>query len=180
MPTITLPATIHTPRLVLRLPRLDDAPAIFHGYAQDPDVTRYLTWQPHRSIQDTEAIVRNIVADAATATQHTWAIADADDALLGMITLRHPTDYKAEVGYVLARQAWGRGYMPEALRAVIAAAWTVPTMFRVWAVCDVDNPQSARVMEKVGMVREGLLQRWTLHPNVSPEPRDVWCYAITR
>jgi ribosomal-protein-alanine N-acetyltransferase len=47
----------------------------------------------------------------------------------------------------------------------------------VWAVCDVDNLASARVLEKAGMGREGRLRRWVLHPNVSAAPRDCWCYA---
>ena len=48
---------------------------------------------------------------------------------------------------------------------------------RVWAVCDVDNTASARVMEKIGMTREGLMRRGVLHPNSSSEPRDCWLYA---
>ena len=47
----------------------------------------------------------------------------------------------------------------------------------MWAVCDVDNPASARVMETAGVAREGKLRRWALHPNVSQTPRDFWCYA---
>jgi len=52
-----------------------------------------------------------------------------------------------------------------------------PAMYRVWAVCDVDNTASARVMEKIGMMREGLMRRGVLHPNISSEPRDCWVYA---
>jgi [ribosomal protein S5]-alanine N-acetyltransferase len=47
----------------------------------------------------------------------------------------------------------------------------------VWAVCDVDNTASARVMEKIGMLREGLMRRDVLHLNLSSEPRDCWVYA---
>jgi hypothetical protein len=53
-------------------------------------------------------------------------------------------------------------------------------IFRVWALCDVDNLASARVMEKVGMQREGILRRWILHPNLSDEPRDVYCYSVVK
>lgn len=44
-----LPSTLETARLVLRPPRMEDAAAIFEGYAQHPEVTRYLTWKPHTS-----------------------------------------------------------------------------------------------------------------------------------
>ena len=53
-------------------------------------------------------------------------------------------------------------------------------IFRIWAVCDLDNFASARVLEKAGMQREGVLRRYILHPNISSEPRDVYCYATVR
>jgi [ribosomal protein S5]-alanine N-acetyltransferase len=53
-------------------------------------------------------------------------------------------------------------------------------IYRVWSVCDVDNRASARVMEKAGMRREGILRRWSMHPTISDEPRDSYCYSITK
>jgi ribosomal-protein-alanine N-acetyltransferase len=67
--------------------------------------------------------------------------------------------------------------MPEAAQAVSDYVLEQPAMYRVWAVCDVDNTASARVMEKIGMQREGLMRRGVLHPNISSEPRDCWLYA---
>jgi RimJ/RimL family protein N-acetyltransferase len=55
-----------------------------------------------------------------------------------------------------------------------------PSVFRIGAFCDVDNVASARVMEKSGLVREGLLRRWLMHPNISDEPRDCFSYARVR
>lgn len=54
----------------------------------------------------------------------------------------------------------------------------LPGVHRVCAYCDVDNAASARVMEKVGMVHEGTLRRWAIHPNVSDSPRDVLVYVV--
>jgi RimJ/RimL family protein N-acetyltransferase len=51
---------------------------------------------------------------------------------------------------------------------------------RVWATCDVDNPRSARVLEKAGLSREAVLRAWGVRPNVSPEPRDMFMYAKVR
>jgi RimJ/RimL family protein N-acetyltransferase len=99
--------------------------------------------------------------------------------LIGMVGLR-VRDFKAEVGYVLARRWWGRGLVAEALRPVVAWALGQPAVYRVWAVCDVENRASARVMEKVGMEREGLLRRYTLRPNASAEPRDSYCYSVVK
>jgi RimJ/RimL family protein N-acetyltransferase len=88
--------------------------------------------------------------------------------------------HSVSLGYVLRRSEWGQGYVSEAVRAVIDHALALPHIFRVWAVCDVDNHASARVMEKAGMVREGRLARYIMHPNISDEPRDVFLYAKVR
>jgi RimJ/RimL family protein N-acetyltransferase len=84
------------------------------------------------------------------------------------------------VGYVIARAEWGKGYATEALRAVIEDGLAQPEITRVAAVCDVENLASARVMEKASMVKEGILVRHMVHPNISDEPRDVYSYSNTR
>jgi RimJ/RimL family protein N-acetyltransferase len=86
-------------------------------------------------------------------------------------------EFSQNLGYVLGRKFWGQGYMTEAVRAVVDYALAEPEVFRVWAVCDVENAASARVLEKAGMRREGILRRWSMHPNISDEPRDSLCYA---
>lgn len=53
-------------------------------------------------------------------------------------------------------------------------------MKRFWTVCDTENLASARVMQKCGMQLEGILRRWRPSPNISSEPRDVFCYSIVR
>jgi [ribosomal protein S5]-alanine N-acetyltransferase len=70
--------------------------------------------------------------------------------------------------------------MTEALSEVAGWAMRQHDIRRIGAVCDVDNPASARVMEKAGLAREGILRRWLVHPNISPEPRDCFSYALTR
>jgi [ribosomal protein S5]-alanine N-acetyltransferase len=102
----------------------------------------------------------------------------APDKLIGVFDARFD-QHRMEVGYVLGRAYWGRGLMTEALSAAVAWARTTPHLHRLWAVCDVDNPASARVMEKSGLVFEGVLRRWAMHPNISDVPRDCACYAAT-
>ena len=96
-----------------------------------------------------------------------------------MIELRI-NNFKADIGYVVARPFWGRGIATEAGRSVVEWALLQEGIYRVWALCDTENVASARVLEKVGMGREGLLRRNILHPNVSNEPRDSYCYAIVK
>ena len=174
------PEILHTDRLTLRRPVTSDATAIFEGYAQDAEVVRYLMWRPHASIEDTRAYLAVVQARWDDGNELTWAITRrSEDRLIGMIAAR-PRGFKCDLGYVLARAYWGNGYVAEAGRAVVDLALADPAMYRVWAVCDVENHASARVMEKLGMQREGVLRRWVVHPNLSPEPRDSLCYARVR
>ena len=174
------PESLRTDRLVLRRPVDADAIAIFDGYAQDPEVVRYLMWRPHASIEQTRAYLGIVQHGWDSATELTWAITRrGEDRLIGMIAAR-PRGFKCDLGYVLARAYWGQGVVAEAGRAVVDLALADPGVYRVWAVCDVDNRASVRVMEKLGMQREGVLRRWVVHPNISPEPRDSLCYARVR
>jgi len=174
------PEIIKTERLILRKPRMDDASAIFTGYAQDFEVTRYITWRPHKNLEETYRIVERMLKlwDEGKAYSYVITLKDSDSAI-GTIAM-HPDGFKVEIGYVLARPQWGKGYMTEAARAVTNWLLEQPDIYRVFAVCDVENPASARVMEKAGMVREGLLQRYSFHPGVSDEPRDSYIYAIVK
>jgi [ribosomal protein S5]-alanine N-acetyltransferase len=153
---------------------------MFARYTRDPDVTRTLTWPPHESVDRTRRFLRRCLTGIAAGTVVPWLVTEqGDNRPIGMIELR-PAGPRAELGYVLGRAWWGRGLMTEAASAVVAWGLADPAIFRVWAVTDVDNLRSARVLEKAGMQREGLLRRWLVHPALGPEPRDCWCFARVR
>lgn len=174
------PEAIETERLLLRKPRMDDASVIFETYAQDPEVTRYLVWEPHKNIRETEQFLSACEDLWHSEKDFAYAITLKENStLIGMLGL-HPMNLKLELGYALARPYWGKGYMTEVLRIVIGWAFTQLDIFRVQAICDVENIASARVMERAGMIREGLLRCYVLHPNISAEPRDAYLYAIVK
>jgi RimJ/RimL family protein N-acetyltransferase len=176
-----LPDRFDTERLILRPIAASDAPAIYEGYAADPEVSRYLTWRPHRSIADTEGYVAWCLRTATAGQSLAYAMTDRHDGrLIGAFELRRTGTGRLGYGYVLARPWWGRGLMAEALTAVAAWALAQPDIWRIGDVCDAENLGSARVMEKAGMTREGLLRRWVIHPNTGPEPRDCYSFALTR
>jgi len=174
-----LPERIDTERLTLRPPQLTDAAAIYTGYAGDPLATRYLTWKPHVDIAVTRDFLHGLAGESRP-DELVWALCERarSEHVIGMLSLR-PAGFKAELGYVLAPALWGRGYMAEAVRAVVEHGLGAG-LYRVAAFCDVENFQSARVLEKAGMQREGLLRRYALHPNLGNEPRDVFMFAACR
>ncbi len=171
---------LSTARLRLRPPSAGDAEALLGEYAADPEVTRYLTFTPHRNVATVEEYLTALLARCAEGNEHAWAITlPDDDRMFGMIGARIH-GHRADLGYVLARRCWNRGYMTEAIVAVTAWLLEHPAIYRVWAVCDVDNAGSARALAKAGFAREGVLRRWIMHPNASPEPRDCLVYARVR
>ena len=91
-----------------------------------------------------------------------------------------PAGHQVDLGYVLAPAYWGRGYMPEAVRALAERALGEGGFFRVQAFCDVENIPSQRTLEKAGFVREGRHERFIIHPNRSDEPRPCFMYARCR
>jgi RimJ/RimL family protein N-acetyltransferase len=175
-----LAKVIRTTRLVLRPPRLADGRAIFESYGQDAEVTRYLTWRPHARAEEMESFLRRSIAAWRGYSRRPWVLTRCpEDRPIGMIELRM-SGHHAELGYVLARAAWGQGLMTEAVQAIVDLALADPGLYRTWAVCDVENLASARVLEKAGMQREGLLRRYVIHPNLSDEPRDALLYSKIR
>lgn len=171
------PPVFETKRLRLRPPAMDDATSILREYAQDPDVTRYLSWRPHGNIEATREFLNRSLAALEKASAFFWVITlKGDDGPVGMIEMRIDGP-RADLGYVLAKRFWSKGYMTEALEPLVKWALQQDDLYRVWAFCDVENRASARVLEKVGMQREGLLHRWFVHPNLGNVPRDCYCYA---
>lgn len=180
MIAMKMPQHIETQRLFLRPPKVEDASAMFHGWAQDVDVTRYLTWRPHKNLEESKTILAGAISTWKTETRFPYMITlKRSGEVIGMIDPRVEGP-KVGVGYVLGRAYWGKGYMPEATLAVIDWSFLQPTIYRVYATTDVENTASQRVLEKVGMTCEGILRKYIIHPNISDIPRDSFMYAITK
>lgn len=164
-------------RLHLRAPVTDDAKAIFEEYATDPEATRYLTWKPHEEIDTLVDFLHGVIERNHSGNEFNWAVTRHDsDRLNGMISAR-VVGHKVDIGYVLGRSHWNQGFMTEAVTIMSDWILSQPEFYRVWAVCDTGNIGSARVLEKSGFEREGVLRRYMIHPNVSPEPRDCLVYG---
>jgi len=172
------PISFATARLAGRRPRIDDGPAVFAAYASDHEVTRYLAWRPYERLEPLNVFLRECVANWEKGSGHLpWLLClKGTDTPIGSIGVTIEGD-KAVFGYALARKFWGHGFTAEALKYLVDWSLAQPSIYRAWAFCDVENPASARVMEKAGMIREGILRRWHVAPNLGPEPRDCLVYA---
>ena len=175
-----LPERIETDRLLLRVATRVDAEEMYARYAHDAEVARYMGWTPHQSVRETEAFVERVIADRENGLTYSWLICPSNGGtLLGSIGCR-VQETRLQFGYCLARDAWGHGYATEAAQAFLNLALADEAVWRVQAFCDVENPASARVLEKAGLKLEGKLRRYLVMPNLGHEPRDVFCYAKVR
>jgi [ribosomal protein S5]-alanine N-acetyltransferase len=172
------PDRIETDRLVLRRPVDSDAEAIFARYASDPDVTRFLGWPRHASVDDTRAFLAFSARDWSQWAVGPYLVERREDGLLiGSTGLAVETHERAATGYVFARDAWGQGYATEALQAMVALAPTIGVR-RLYALCHPMHDASRHVLEKCGFEREGVLRRYAEFPNLAVgEPADVVCFS---
>jgi ribosomal-protein-alanine N-acetyltransferase len=176
---INPPEIINTGRLTLRRPRISDADDIYN-YASDPDVVKYVAFKRHQSPVDAINFLnyQNSLWNEAKGFGYAICLKDSEK-LIGMIDIRFKNN-SAGFGYILNKQFWKKGIMSEALTILVSWSLQQPKIFRADALCDSENPASARVMEKAGMSKEGLLKRWSVHPNISDEPRDCYIYSKTK
>ena len=172
------PPVIETERLVLRRPRSADVRAIFERYAGDPEVTTYVGWPVHRSLDDTRGFLMFSDGDWARWPAGPYLVESrADGRLLGGTGLGFETAQRASTGYVFARDAWGFGFATEALAAMVTLARDL-SVRRLYAICHVDHRASARVLEKCDFTCEGTLRQYAAFPNLgSGVICDVLCYA---
>lgn len=171
--------SIETERLLLRGMTVDDAEAMF-AYTSDPEVTRYVIWDTHRSVDDSRAFLELTVSAYQSGEPSGWGIVHKEDGnfigTCGFVEWS-PEHARIELGYVLARGYWGRGLTAEAVRAMIPFGFERLELNRIEARCIAGNTASARVMEKAGMSYEGTMWRREF---IKGSYRDMKHYAVLR
>lgn len=175
--SVELLRRLETPRLILRPPVEEDAEAIF-AYARDIQVCRYLAWPCHESIADTRRFLETALLGWQQGDRLSWAVED-DAGLVGMIGAELGRG-GAGIGYVFAREVWGRGYASEVLAAVSSALLAQSPLRSLWAFCVPENLASARVLEKCCFSRERLIPDYFECPNLGTEKHDVVLYVRHR
>ena len=150
--------TLETTRLQLRKMTTADATEVFENWTNSEVVVKYLTWAPHSTIEVTE----DYLAFEEEKRREGWGIVLKETGqLIGNIAVVEdkPKIKTKTMGYVLGEKFWHQGYMSEALIKVIDFLFETTDVNRIEAEHDVSNPGSGRVMEKSGMVFEGVLRK---------------------
>ncbi len=153
---------IETDRLILRRYVIEDADAMYKSWASDSEVTKFLTWQPHSSVEVSRGIIENWLKEYSDEKYYQWAIVlkDNGNEPIGDISVGQVNEdiSMVHIGYCLGRAWWRRGIMSEALKAVMDFMFDTVEVNRVEARHDPRNPNSGKVMQKCGMKYEGTLR----------------------
>ena len=145
---------LETERLILRKWTEEDAESLFE-YAKDPEIGPAAGWPPHKSVEESRAVIKNVFDGAEC-----YAICEKEKNIaIGAVELKlngHTNitkrDDECELGYWLGQPFWGRGYMPEASRELLRHGFEDLGMTTIWCAYYDSNLKSKRVQEKLGFV----------------------------
>lgn len=147
-------------------------------YASDPEVTRFLPWEPAPSPDSVRPFLEEQVARRRRGESMAFAIVFTETGRMvgstDIMDMRMKRG-QAELGYLIARPYWGRGLMTEAARLTLCCAFDTLGIERITAWADEENVASQRVMQKLGMTLSGNENRW-----VKGERRPYVQYALDR
>ena len=150
-----------TPRLVLRRFAVQDAEKMYQNWCSDPQVTKYLMWPTHDSVDVTKQVLEDWVGHYGEPNYYHWAITLREGGEpIGSIGVMRQDDctQMAHIGYCIGQKWWRQGYTSEALAAVMRFLFHEVGVNRVESRHDPRNPNSGRVMQKCGMKYEGTLR----------------------
>ncbi len=153
---------LETERLILRRFRIGDAEDMFRNWASDPEVTKFLTWPAHASVDLTRMLLNDWIPRYEDGGYFNWVMESKENgqAIGNLSVVKQWEEIEAaELGYCMGRAYWGQGLMPEALRAVMEYLFHTAGLNRIAACHDPNNPKSGRAMEKAGMKLEGVLRQ---------------------
>ena len=165
--------------MTLRRYTIDDAAMMYKAWACDSRVTKFLTWEPHKSADVTKALLEMWVSDYEKEDNYNWVI-EFEGQIIGSITVVriNERDELAELGYCIGHDFWGKGIMTEAAKAVIDFLFEKVCFNRISIEHAVKNPASGKVAQKCGMTLEGTKRQY--FKSASGEFLDINEYSILR
>jgi len=174
--------SLSTNRLFLRQIQPQDAEDLFKTFS-DEEAMQFYGHEPHRSVDETHALIEQIQARYARREAIRWGITlKGESRVIGSCGF-HQFDagfHRAETGYELHRTFWGQGVMTEAVSAILTYGFTELELHRVEAVIDIANERSKGLLLKLGFTYEGnLRQRYSFRDRFEDEHyfgllKDEW------
>jgi len=172
---------LETKRLILRPTSISDAEQMYNNWAADPEVTKFLLWQPHADIEATKSVLAAWDIRLERLDYYHWGMVLKESGQIigtcGSLGINE-AHRSTELGYCMGRAYWGKGYMSEAVAAIIDFLFKTVGLNRIAAGHDPNNVASGRVMQKCGMIYEGTQRQAHYCPRRGFY--DLACYAILK
>jgi [ribosomal protein S5]-alanine N-acetyltransferase len=146
-------------RLLIREYNLNDRDALIE-FVRDPDQLKYMMFSLS-SEKEIDDFLNFAQSEVNKEDRKEWHLALEDESgYVGSVALMIEKDAScsAELGYYFKRSAWGKGYATEGSRFILQLGFRMLGLHRIWGKCHVDNPASANVMKKIGMMQEGKIR----------------------
>lgn len=153
---------IDTNRLSLEKFKLEDSKAAFRNWVNDPEVTKYLTWNPHGDLSVTNSLINLWINEYKSRDNYNWAInlKDENEVIGSIAVVEIDEENKScDIGYCMSKKYWGKGIMTESLKAVIDYLFEEVDFNKITARHDTRNGASGKVMVKSGMEYVETLKR---------------------
>ena len=158
--------TIETPRLILRRFRVEDIEPAYRNWFTDPEVTKYISWKNHESLEESTKIVNSWIEQYSDPSYYQWAIVLKETGepigSIAGVKVSDPVG-QVEIGYCIGSKWWHQYYTSEAMMAVMDYFFTTVHVLRVCAKHDVENVYSGKVMQKCAMRYEGTIRQTLLN-----------------
>ena len=171
--------TLETDRLILRKIELKDYKKAFKNWCSDPNVAKYVVWNPHKNEEETKKLFEFWVGEYEKSYIFRWIVIEKEsDEPIGTIDVvkLNERDSRAEIGYCYGKNWWEKGYATESLKAVINYLLNEVEIEMIVSEHLISNPASGRVMEKSGMKYICTMPKWMI--NKEGKREDLKCYAI--
>jgi [ribosomal protein S5]-alanine N-acetyltransferase len=153
---------LETKRLILRRFTINDAEFIFKNWANDDEVTKYLTWPSHKNINETISIREKWMKEYEKKDFYQWAIVlkEINEPIGSISVVKQSDDIKmVHIGYCIGKKWWDKGITSEALKTLIKFFFEDVGVNRIESRHDPNNPNSGKVMVKCGMKYEGHMRQ---------------------
>lgn len=159
---------IETERLILRKLELSDVESVYNNWCSDKEVSKYVTWDTHQSINDTAEYVKYKVDLYERNYRFDWVVVikETNEVIGEIDAVKTSVNYSlVELGYCFGSKYWNKGYATEALTAIVKYLKEVANVEKITACHISTNPASGRVMQKAGMTYDATLKEYVVDKN---------------
>jgi len=174
---LPLPQKIETERLLLERLRYEDAEEIFYSYASKPEATKYLSWETHKTIDETRMFLDYAVPSWDNGTDFAYSIRLKNRLFIGGIGISNDNG-KIQFGYAISPLHWGHGYTTEACSRLLGIVKTMKGVYRIGTFVDCENAASIRVLQKCGLIEEARLPKWFRFINQGNRVKDCLFFRL--